>query len=210
MVSADPARSAVYYAQNKSCPQDKASYGEITATVSATEATVAERLTSVSLGRRPLAKAHAMLFLEMTAALSFVTGMLVVPAVIGAALLNVNFILSDIGAVAFDGRFIALQAAADPGPPHRRRDRLRAADYARAGRGAADDSSHPQGHVQREAIIALTDTTGRLESSGGSLLRIVVSYDRQGESCQSARHSGALLKRQPRDKAKAAPDQANP
>jgi thiosulfate dehydrogenase (quinone) large subunit len=62
----------------------------------------------VDSGLTPLL-AHSMPFLEMAVALSFVTGVLVVPAAIGATLLNINFILSGIGAVAFDGRFIALQ-----------------------------------------------------------------------------------------------------
>jgi uncharacterized membrane protein YphA (DoxX/SURF4 family) len=48
-------------------------------------------------------------FLEMAVALSFATGVLVVPAAVGATLLNINFILSGIGQVSFDGRFIALQ-----------------------------------------------------------------------------------------------------
>jgi thiosulfate dehydrogenase (quinone) large subunit len=62
----------------------------------------------VDSGMTPLL-AQSMPFLEMAVALSFVTGVLVVPAAIGATLLNINFILSGIGAVAFDGRFIALQ-----------------------------------------------------------------------------------------------------
>ncbi len=51
----------------------------------------------------------SMPFLEIAVALSFATGLLVVPAAIGATLLNINFILSGIGQVSFDGRFIALQ-----------------------------------------------------------------------------------------------------
>lgn len=52
---------------------------------------------------------HSMPFLEMAVALAFVSGVLVVPAAVGATLLNINFILSGIGVPAFDGRFIALQ-----------------------------------------------------------------------------------------------------
>lgn len=52
---------------------------------------------------------HSMPFLELAVALAFISGVLVVPAAIGATLLNVNFILSGIGVISFDGRFIALQ-----------------------------------------------------------------------------------------------------
>lgn len=62
----------------------------------------------VSLGVTPLLS-HSMPFLEMAIALSFATGVLVVPAAIGATLLNINFILAGIGQIRFDGRFIAIQ-----------------------------------------------------------------------------------------------------
>jgi uncharacterized membrane protein YphA (DoxX/SURF4 family) len=52
---------------------------------------------------------HGMPFLEMAVALSFISGVLVVPATVGAILLNVNFLLSGIGQLPLDGRFIALQ-----------------------------------------------------------------------------------------------------
>jgi uncharacterized membrane protein YphA (DoxX/SURF4 family) len=50
----------------------------------------------------------AMPFLELAVALSFVTGVLVVPAAVGGVLLVVNIILSGIGTLAFDGRIILL------------------------------------------------------------------------------------------------------
>lgn len=52
---------------------------------------------------------HTMPFLELAVALSFATGVLVVPAAIGATLLNVNFILSGIAQINLDGKFIVLQ-----------------------------------------------------------------------------------------------------
>ena len=52
---------------------------------------------------------HAMPFLELAVALSFLSGVLVVPAAVGAILLNANILLSGIGALALDGQFIALQ-----------------------------------------------------------------------------------------------------
>lgn len=47
-------------------------------------------------------------FAELAVALSFVTGVLVVPAAIGGILLVVNVFLSGSGTLAFDGRVIAL------------------------------------------------------------------------------------------------------
>ena len=51
----------------------------------------------------------SMPFMEMAVALAFVAGVLVVPAAIGATLLNVIFVLSGLGQIQFDGRFIVLQ-----------------------------------------------------------------------------------------------------
>ena len=51
----------------------------------------------------------SMPFMEMAVALAFVSGVLVVPAAIGATLLNVIFVLSGLGQIQFDGRFIVLQ-----------------------------------------------------------------------------------------------------
>lgn len=62
----------------------------------------------VNLGVTPLLS-HSMPFLEMAIALSFVSGVLLVPAALGAVFLNANFLLSGIAIVALDGRFIALQ-----------------------------------------------------------------------------------------------------
>lgn len=62
----------------------------------------------VELGVTPMLS-HSMPFLELAVALSFLTGVLVVPAAIGATLLNINFVLSGIGQLPLDGRFIALQ-----------------------------------------------------------------------------------------------------
>jgi uncharacterized membrane protein YphA (DoxX/SURF4 family) len=62
----------------------------------------------VQSGLTPLIS-HSMPFLEMAVALSFLTGVLVVPAAIGATLLNIIFVLSGIGQIQLDGRFIALQ-----------------------------------------------------------------------------------------------------
>jgi uncharacterized membrane protein YphA (DoxX/SURF4 family) len=52
---------------------------------------------------------HSMPFLELAVALSFATGVLVPAAAVGAILLNINIILSGIGAPAFDGPIIAAQ-----------------------------------------------------------------------------------------------------
>ena len=62
----------------------------------------------VGLGLTPMIS-FSMPFLELAIALSFLTGVLVVPAALGATLLNVIFVLSGIGQIALDGRFIALQ-----------------------------------------------------------------------------------------------------
>lgn len=62
----------------------------------------------VDFGASPLLS-FSMPFLEMAIALSFVSGVLIVPAAVGAIFLNVTFILSGIGQIQLDGRFIALQ-----------------------------------------------------------------------------------------------------
>jgi hypothetical protein len=62
----------------------------------------------VNLGTTPLLS-FSMPFLELAVALALLTGVVVVPAAIGATLLNVVFILSGIGQLGLDGRFIALQ-----------------------------------------------------------------------------------------------------
>lgn len=62
----------------------------------------------VDLGLTPMIS-FSMPFLELAVALSLLTGVLVVPAALGATLLNIIFILSGIGQVGLDGRFIALQ-----------------------------------------------------------------------------------------------------
>lgn len=46
---------------------------------------------------------------ELAIAAAFFAGVLLVPAALGACLLNLNLILSGIASLAFDGRFIALQ-----------------------------------------------------------------------------------------------------
>jgi thiosulfate dehydrogenase (quinone) large subunit len=48
----------------------------------------------------------SMPFMEIAVALAFLSGILVVPAAIGGALLLLNFILSGIGTLAFDGRLL--------------------------------------------------------------------------------------------------------
>ena len=50
-------------------------------------------------------------FLELAIALSFVSGVLLVPAAVLAIFLNANLILSGVAEVWFDGRIIALQVA---------------------------------------------------------------------------------------------------
>lgn len=62
----------------------------------------------VASGLTPLIS-FSMPFLEMAVALAFLSGVLVVPAAIGATLLNIIFVLSGIGQIQLDGRFIALQ-----------------------------------------------------------------------------------------------------
>lgn len=62
----------------------------------------------VELGITPLLS-HSMPFLEMAVALAFISGILIVPAALGAIFLNVNFLLSGIGIAALDGRCIVLQ-----------------------------------------------------------------------------------------------------
>jgi hypothetical protein len=59
----------------------------------------------VDAGLTPLLS-HSMPFMEIAVALSFVSGILVVPAAIGGAILLTNFILSGIGTLAFDGRLL--------------------------------------------------------------------------------------------------------
>lgn len=48
-------------------------------------------------------------FAELAVGLAFLTGVLIVPAAIGAILLNLNLILSGVASLHFDGRIIALQ-----------------------------------------------------------------------------------------------------
>lgn len=48
-------------------------------------------------------------FAELAVGLAFLTGVLLVPAAIGAILLNLNLILSGVASIHFDGRIIALQ-----------------------------------------------------------------------------------------------------
>lgn len=48
-------------------------------------------------------------FAELAVGLAFLTGVLLVPAAIGAILLNANLILSGVASIHFDGRIIALQ-----------------------------------------------------------------------------------------------------
>jgi uncharacterized membrane protein YphA (DoxX/SURF4 family) len=62
----------------------------------------------LDLGVAPMLS-HSMPFLEMAVALSFVTGVLVPVAAVGAILLNINIILSGMGSPAFDGPIIASQ-----------------------------------------------------------------------------------------------------
>ena len=52
---------------------------------------------------------HSMPIAQIAVALAFFSGVLVVPAAIGAILLNLNIILSGIGLIALDGQFIMLQ-----------------------------------------------------------------------------------------------------
>lgn len=48
-------------------------------------------------------------FLELAIGLAFISGVLVVPAAIGAILMNTNLLLSGIASLSLDGRFIVLQ-----------------------------------------------------------------------------------------------------
>lgn len=52
---------------------------------------------------------HSMPIVQIAIALAFFSGVLVVPAAVGAILLNLNIILSGIGLIALDGQFILLQ-----------------------------------------------------------------------------------------------------
>lgn len=62
----------------------------------------------VSSGLTPLIS-FSMPFLEIAVALAMISGVLVVPAAVGAIVLNVIFLLTGIGQLQLDGRFIALQ-----------------------------------------------------------------------------------------------------
>ena len=48
-------------------------------------------------------------FLELAVALAFFSGVLVVPAAVGAILLNLNILLSGIGVLNLDGRFVVTE-----------------------------------------------------------------------------------------------------
>jgi thiosulfate dehydrogenase [quinone] large subunit len=52
---------------------------------------------------------HSMPIAQIAVALAFFSGVLLVPAAIGAILLNLNIILSGVGLVELDGQFIILQ-----------------------------------------------------------------------------------------------------
>ena len=62
----------------------------------------------LDLGVTPLIS-FAVPLLELAVGLAFLSGVLIVPAAIGAIVLNLNIILSGIGQFAFDGRIITLQ-----------------------------------------------------------------------------------------------------
>jgi uncharacterized membrane protein YphA (DoxX/SURF4 family) len=62
----------------------------------------------VDLGLTPLLS-HSMPFLELAVALSFISGILLVPAALGAVFLNANFLLSGVGIAQLDGLCIVLQ-----------------------------------------------------------------------------------------------------
>jgi len=64
--------------------------------------------TLLGLGVTPLIS-HVMPFLELAVALAFLSGVLVVPAAIGSILLNVNILLSGIGVLKLDGRFVVTE-----------------------------------------------------------------------------------------------------
>ena len=59
----------------------------------------------IDSGLTPLLS-HTMPFMELAVALAFISGILVVPAAIGASILLVNFILSGIGTLNFEGRIL--------------------------------------------------------------------------------------------------------
>lgn len=62
----------------------------------------------LDIGASPLLS-YTMPFMEIAVALAFFSGVFVAPAAIGAILLNINFILTGMGQINLDGRFIALQ-----------------------------------------------------------------------------------------------------
>ena len=62
----------------------------------------------VSAGLTPLLS-HTMPFLELAVALSLITGVLTPVAAFGALLLNVNFVLSGIGQIAFDAPYMVAE-----------------------------------------------------------------------------------------------------
>jgi uncharacterized membrane protein YphA (DoxX/SURF4 family) len=64
--------------------------------------------TLIGLGVTPLIS-HVMPFLELAVALAFLSGVLVVPAAIASILLNVNILLSGIGVLKLDGRFVVTE-----------------------------------------------------------------------------------------------------
>jgi uncharacterized membrane protein YphA (DoxX/SURF4 family) len=69
-------------------------------------ARVAELLVQTEMDR---VLSIVMPFAELAVGLAFLTGVLIVPAAIGAILLNLNLILSGVASLHFDGRIIALQ-----------------------------------------------------------------------------------------------------
>ena len=69
-------------------------------------ARVAELLVQTGMDR---VLSVVMPFAELAVGLAFLTGVLIVPAAIGAILLNLNLILSGVASLHFDGRIIALQ-----------------------------------------------------------------------------------------------------
>jgi len=62
----------------------------------------------LGLGVTPLIS-HVMPFLELSVALAFLSGVLIVPAAIGSIVLNLNILLSGIGVLRLDGRFIVTE-----------------------------------------------------------------------------------------------------
>jgi uncharacterized membrane protein YphA (DoxX/SURF4 family) len=69
-------------------------------------ARVAELLVATGMDR---VLSVAIPLVEVGVGLAFLTGVLLVPAAIGATLLNVNLVLSGVATLHFDGRIIALQ-----------------------------------------------------------------------------------------------------